>query len=506
MDLRIRQGRKESPFQSGVLAKILAAGLIFFGAATRIYLFFSKPLWADEIYTLWLVRLSPGETFRALALDSGPPLHYLLTKLFLFPFPQPGSWDIIVRLPSLLASLVTIPLLVRLGRDMGNPAAGWGASVLFSLSPLAAGYAAEGRAYAWSSLLCLVAAALSVKLSREGGRLTALALGTVITMAFLSHYLTLFVLGGILLAFTLRYRERLTLWILAAAAAATLAAPWIPVLLKQPRAAMEWEQAEPFASKAGTVLTNVILGVPVSAGFSTVLLLLATSVLGLSFFLRKQVLPQAAGAVLIGLVLLLAGSAIRPEILLPERTAIAFLPLVFLTLASLGLRTVSLLSALLLASLLSALPSWTRPLPIQQLAEQLVPAVKNRHGLGVAGIWGPEIRYWFERQGVKDSVRYFPGEMERHPGWYAESGLKSDELQKEARAFLREPSAPRLLLLPIGYRASEALRQEALTMGGETVAATPLFDIIRIPVLPSRMKWSGSRPPRQESLRPSILP
>src|SRR4029079_16090640 len=44
----------------------------------RLVYLFRRPLWFDELFTLWLSRQSPGRIVHALRVDPGPPLFYFL--------------------------------------------------------------------------------------------------------------------------------------------------------------------------------------------------------------------------------------------------------------------------------------------------------------------------------------------------------------------------------------------------------------------------------------------
>ncbi|MCG3194401.1 MAG: hypothetical protein DIJKHBIC_03660 [Thermoanaerobaculia bacterium] len=458
----------------------IIAGLFLFGVGARIYFLFLKPLWADEIFTLWLARLDLGALLSALKLDSGPPLHYLVSKAVLSPTSSPGSLDILVRLPSLLASLGVMGLLIYLGKRMGRPETGWLSALLYAVSPLAVFYAAEGRAYALTTFLCLLVFERCLALGEKPTPGKAVVLGVLVALAFLSHYLSLFVLAGIGGAFTLRHRDKMKLWLVSAAVAAICVAPWLPILAGQPRAAMDWEREEPFSARAGIVLANVMTGVHADGAATVLLLVAATVLLGLLFWRRKELPAEPVGAFLMGFLLLLLGALLRPELLLPERSAVLFLPLVFLSLAALGRVPVAGLVLLMSGFLAFQGRTWTRPLPIQQLSEKLIPAFRDQHLLVVAGIWGPEIRYWFERAGLGGRVRLFPAELEKHPGWYSEAHLTDADLRREAVELLKAAAAPDVLVLPIGYRASDALVQAATALPSRRIAATPLFEILEL--------------------------
>jgi len=156
-------------------ARALAWTAIAAGVAARVFTLAVRPLWADEIFTLTLAKKSIPEILAALGVDSGPPLHYLAAHLLLAPFgPLPGRADVLVRILSLVASLLHLPLLAVVARRLGRPALGLTAAALFAISPLAVAYAAEGRAYALASLFVLLAFERALAL-REAPRLRVAA-------------------------------------------------------------------------------------------------------------------------------------------------------------------------------------------------------------------------------------------------------------------------------------------------------------------------------------------
>src|SRR5664280_1193390 len=178
---------EESPMKAIVrahppLARSLAWAAVAIGVVARVFSLVIRPLWADEIFTLTLARKSASEILAALRVDSGPPLHYLFAHVLLVPFgPAPGLPDVLVRLLSLVASLLHLPLLFAVARRLGRPEMGLPAAALYSVFPLAVAYAAEGRAYALASLLALLAFERALAL-RERPRLST-ALGLTLAAA-----------------------------------------------------------------------------------------------------------------------------------------------------------------------------------------------------------------------------------------------------------------------------------------------------------------------------------
>ena len=240
----------------------LALGAAFAaGALGRAWAVFARPLWADEIFTLTVARRSVPEILAALRVDSGPPLHYLAAHALLLPFPAPGPGDVVVRLFSLAASLLHLPLLVLVGKRFGRPATGLAAAALYAVFPLAVLYGAEGRGYALASLLALLAFERALALRERPRFRTGAALALAAAGAVLTHYLAVFPVAALaLLAVSARPPARRAL-ALSGAGAALLAAPWIPVALRQPVASMAWARGSAFAGALRDFPANLAFGV-----------------------------------------------------------------------------------------------------------------------------------------------------------------------------------------------------------------------------------------------------
>ena len=174
------------------LTPALAWAAIAVGVFARVFSLVVRPLWADEIFTLTVARKSVSEILAALRVDSGPPLHYLFAYALLAPFPAPGLPDVLVRVLSLVASLLHLPLLFAVARRLGRPALGLPAAALFAIFPLAVAYAAEGRAYALASLLALAAFERALALRETPRPGIALGLAFAAAGAVLTHYLAAF--------------------------------------------------------------------------------------------------------------------------------------------------------------------------------------------------------------------------------------------------------------------------------------------------------------------------
>jgi hypothetical protein len=477
------RGRPAAVRYSFSVRRVLLVAAILVGAGARVAFLVEKPLWADEIFTLTLARMPAAAIVDALRADSGPPLHYLLSRLILLPFgPSPGPHDASIRLVSLAASLLHLPLLILVARRLGRPEAGLSAAALYALFPIAADYAAEGRAYAVASLLVLLAfeRALALREEPTAGRGVVLALAA--GGAILSHYLALFPIAGLVTLVPGASRRARSGLSLAGAGGVLLFLPWFPVALRQPPASMAWSRGPEFAGGALHFPVNLAWGLPVPEGTLAILLPLSLLLLGAAlFFAWKGALRPAASVFLAGVLLLVAAHLFVRSLLLPERPAVFFLPLVALLLAG-APRPVPLLSAAAsLGGLVVALRA-AAPSPGETLAALLLPEVTSGRTVCAAALWGPELDYRLARAGLPGRVVLFPSDVARHRGWLREEELGGERLAAEARALVSSPSRPGLFVLPKGSRASAALRMEIDPLAPRRVADGPLVEVLALPV------------------------
>jgi hypothetical protein len=467
------------PLRSVLLAALVA------GAAARLFLAFERPLWADEIFTLDLARRSLSGLLDALGRDSGPPLHYLAAKLVLIPFPAPGAPDVAVRLLSVAASLLHVPLLVRIGRRCGSPRAGVAAAALFLLFPLAAASGAEGRGYALASLLALAAFERLLALESSPRAGTAVLAGLFGGAAVLTHYLALLPVAGMLLAVLAGGRARRHA-LLASGVAAGAAASWLPVALGQPRASMAWAGAQPLSERALQAAANLGLGIPATPGAAWLLGPLALVPLAAVLLGRRgSARVPAAGPLLAGLALLAPLVLYSGSALLPDRTALVFLPFVALVLAEARPAVPAAAGTAAAIVLAASLPGWLRTTPAAELASTLAPHVRAGARVVAAELWGPELDYRLAREGLAGRVTLFPSEVALHPGWYAEEGLGDARAGAEAAAVVRGAGRGTFFVFSPSTRAGSALLAELSASGAVRVASAGVFEIWTVPPAPA---------------------
>jgi hypothetical protein len=446
----------------------------------RLALCFEKPLWADEIFTLALARQTFPAILDALKGDSGPPLHYLLAKLALLPFPVPGPGDVSVRLLSFVAALAHVPLFLAIGRRMGSPRGAWTAAALYSLFPVAVAYGSEGRGYALASLLVLAAFERSLA-ARDGpvpgAAMAAAAAGLCAGGALLTHYLALFPLVGIVIAL---WRGGPAIRHAVSAGLAILAfAPWVPIAFGQPAASMGWVRNSSPAEAAGRFVTDLALGIDWS-GAASPLLLGAAAVLLVAWLVPGGSGGRAAATVASGGACLAIAGLAFPVVLLPERSAVLFLPFTALALASAPRAVAAAAGALGAVFLSLQAPGWTRTSPSEDLAARLAGPVRGGSQVAAVGLWGPELRYRMARAGRPEAVVLFPSDVGRHPGWFSEDEVPDERLRNEARNLVTGTRRPEFLVLPRGSRAARSLQEEIAPGDATRVGATPLLEVYRL--------------------------
>ena len=457
--------------------RALAWAAIAVGIATRVFTLVVRPLWADEIFTLTLARKSLPEILAALRVDSGPPLHYLVSHVLLLPFPSPGAGDTVVRLFSLVASVLHLPLLILLGRRLSRAGSGLAAAALYALFPLAVLYGVEGRGYALASFLTLLAfeRALAVRERPRFG--TGAALAFCAAGAVLTHYLTVFPVAALaLLAIDARPAARRAL-ALAGLAAVALSAPWAPVALGQPAASMAWARGPEFAGALRDFPANLAFGIEASGALGLPLAILGGAlVLALLLRERRGVLSPVAAVLSGSLVLLALAQIVSGALVLPGRTAVVFLPFVALLLASAPAGVPLAAGALAGAFLARALPDVAGPSPGEALARLLETPARVGKTIAAVGYWGPELDYRLARAGAPKGVVLFPSAVAAHPGWYREEEIPDETLAHEAEALLGLPSRPTVFVLPRGSRASAALASRLGPV--RRLLASPLVDVV----------------------------
>jgi mannosyltransferase len=116
--------------------------LLAFGL--RVYRLGEQSLWYDEAFGIHLAHLPLVEAMQRMANTFNPPLYYWLLRAWI---PIAGSSEFAVRMVSVYAGVLVLPLGYSLARYMFGRTVGWVAMLLFAISPLYVWHSQNARMY-----------------------------------------------------------------------------------------------------------------------------------------------------------------------------------------------------------------------------------------------------------------------------------------------------------------------------------------------------------------------
>ena len=213
------------------------------------------PVWGDEVSSLWFIRGTLPELFRALAADVHPPLYFLLLR-FWEALPLGLSPIVQARALSVVFSLLAT---VALDRCWARELPGRTRPLVLALwifSPCLLIYSRMARSYSLQWLVSTVAVYAIWRMGERPTRAAAAAVAACVAAALYVHYVPGLALLAILNVW-LVWKDRGVSKRLAAIDAAVLVAylPWLPTLLKT---LGRWGGTEPY-SLSGTSAIEIPL-------------------------------------------------------------------------------------------------------------------------------------------------------------------------------------------------------------------------------------------------------
>jgi mannosyltransferase len=180
----------------------------------------------DEAYSLGVVRGSFADTWvRITNWDIVQAPYYLLLHLWY----RVGESELVLRLPSVVGYVASVPLVFVVGRRALDARVGAIAAVLLALNGLALSWAQQARSYAMVlALVPLTTWVLLWALDRPRSAVRGVVYGALAAVAVYAHFLVGLVVAAQLVAMLLR---RPRPWRVAAAAAGTLAVLTAPAVI-----------------------------------------------------------------------------------------------------------------------------------------------------------------------------------------------------------------------------------------------------------------------------------
>ncbi len=188
---RGRLPRRGEPDTSHKTALLVLGGLILAGLALRVAV--TRGIWLDEAISIHQARLSLHDLFQNLYNgDRQPPLHHLVLWLTIRAF---GHGEFAVRLPSLIAGTLVIPVLYELGREFYDRRTGLIAAAFAAVSPLLIWYSQEVRMYEFAALFGLLALLTQLRVIRRSTMLNWAAYILATAALLWSHYFGLLLIA-----------------------------------------------------------------------------------------------------------------------------------------------------------------------------------------------------------------------------------------------------------------------------------------------------------------------
>jgi mannosyltransferase len=179
--------------------------IILVGTGLRFFHLDHQSLWFDESISLAIARdLTPSQILANIALSIHPPLYYLLLHFWV---QAAGINDYSARFPSVVSSLLSIPLIYQVGRSLFNHKVGLWAAFMLAVMPFQIQYAQEARMYALLLLLTLVTLLSFVRATQTGRLRWWIAYLVAFILGLYTHYF----IGFVVLSyhfFAAIYRQR----------------------------------------------------------------------------------------------------------------------------------------------------------------------------------------------------------------------------------------------------------------------------------------------------------
>ena len=214
--------------KSGLLIIIALAWL------ARLHNLGDKSLWFDEIVIVALARIPWYEGLVA-ALSQGfqlTPLFQWVIKLWL----AVGDSEWLLRVPAVATSVLTVPLLFKLGRRFFDEGVAWLAAFIFAINPYQVWYGQELKLYALLTFASTGAMLAFSRMLRTGGRKGSGSLLFFNLLGFPTHYF-MFLISAVqflYLIITLKQTYRLLRpWLAAQGVAVLPLIPWWLFIIQQ---------------------------------------------------------------------------------------------------------------------------------------------------------------------------------------------------------------------------------------------------------------------------------
>jgi len=216
-------------------AKVLPITIIvLMGAGLRITQIGEQSLWLDEFFSYFLAIKEIPQIIEGTAQDILPPLFYVA----LHPITIIGKDEIFLRVLSLIFSILNLPILYLLAKEMFSVKIGLAATFLLAVDPLHILYAQEARMYTMLAFLTTLSYYFFWQAWKRDRYLYWFLFTITMTLAFYTHSLAilgLFAVDIFCLIDRKQLKKRYAGLLLSHAAIFVLFLPWLMRMLGQLR-------------------------------------------------------------------------------------------------------------------------------------------------------------------------------------------------------------------------------------------------------------------------------
>lgn len=328
-------GQDETPVPLWLLVGLMLLGLLLRLRAPR-------GLWVDEVITVDYAHLPLRDIAADMAATSvHPPLHTILVAAV---GNVVGFGEFGVRLPSLIAGVLLIPVIYALARELFSTWTAVVAAAIATVQPFLIWYSQEARSYELTMLLATLCLLAQVYTIRRGSLGSWVAFTLLASALMWTHYFTVFQLAAQLAIYAYCVHRRMVSvkpLVASLCAVAVLVVPLVSIAWSQTQVALDTKTQTSFATNESlsvySLFSNLLWG---AFGFHPepiMVLLAAMWPLGMLFLLfRLGRRPERATVALTGIALasivgLMALSTFRRELFEIRYFALAVPPLLIVS-------------------------------------------------------------------------------------------------------------------------------------------------------------------------------
>ncbi|HUZ76334.1 MAG TPA: glycosyltransferase family 39 protein [Chloroflexota bacterium] len=172
----------------------MLAGLCLVAFILRAWRLDFQSFWQDEGFSVSLSGSSVGYILQqSFTVEPNPPLYFLLLHFWRLPA---GSTEYAIRFLSLIPSVLAVPAMFLLGRQLWCERLGLVAAALAAVSPFLVWLAQEARMYTWEALWLTLGAWFLLRGLRSGRSAYWLLFSSCNLLAVYSHLYAVFVVAA----------------------------------------------------------------------------------------------------------------------------------------------------------------------------------------------------------------------------------------------------------------------------------------------------------------------